>query len=329
MKLKELWEKKNVRYATIGLGVAVVGIAGFVIYESNKVKVEFKLNENVIEYGTELKDIDWLKMSTTNGNKVTVKELDTKTVGKVNTKFNVCLNDTCNDFESEVEIKDTKLPEIVFKEEKLEITEGDEFDPVSNIESIKDLIDGDIEKSEDTKVTKNAYVIASEVDTSVPSDYKVKITAYDVNGNKAEKEYSVTVKEKPEEPIQEPTYQQSSSGGNANTYNPSGETSNTVGSKQEPTNTQPSATVCPNGNEPRDPSLPCDYVVAPSNFYETAIPATLFANNSLAYDYGNACLFADATICPNYSDYDIYYSFAVGPGMLNDGTEGYYLNWYK
>ena len=61
------------------------------------------------------------------------------------------------------------------------------------------MIDGEIKKSDDKKLTKNGYLIDSNVDTKKVGSYKVKIIAYDVNGNKTEKEYAVTVKEKPEE----------------------------------------------------------------------------------------------------------------------------------
>ena len=97
---------------------------------------------------------------------------------------------------------------IELKKEKVEITEGDKFDPVSNIASVKDVIDGDIKKSDDKKLTKNGYLIDSSVDTKKAGSYKVKIIAYDVNGNKTEKEYAVTVKEKPKEAKPNQTQQQ-------------------------------------------------------------------------------------------------------------------------
>ena len=110
------------------------------------------------------------------------------------------MDDTCQEFTKQVEIKDTKNPEIKFKKEKLEITEGDKFDTESNIESVKDSIDGDIKKSNDNKITKNGYIITSDVKTDKAGKYTVKIIAYDVNGNKAERSYKVTVKEKPQKP---------------------------------------------------------------------------------------------------------------------------------
>ena len=107
-----------------------------------------------------------------------------------------------------VTVKDTKKPEIKLKKDKLEITEGDKFDAVANIESVKDQVDGDIKKSDDQKLTKNGYFIASDVDVKKAGSYTVKITASDVNGNKAESSYKVTVKAKPQEPeVQQPVNQ--------------------------------------------------------------------------------------------------------------------------
>ena len=197
--IKELLKNRKVQLGITGvILVAAVG-GGYAIYESNKVSIDYTLNNHVVEYGEDQTKIDWLKQSTTNGNKVTAAKFDTKKIGETDVIFTVCLDDTCKEFSQKLEIKDTKSPVIELKKEKAEITEGDKFDPVSNIASVKDVIDGDIKKSDDKKLTKNGYLIDSNVDTKKAGSYKVKIIAYDVNGNKTEKEYAVTVKEKPEE----------------------------------------------------------------------------------------------------------------------------------
>ncbi len=241
MKIKELMKQRKVQ---IGIGVAaiVLLIVGFAIYEGTKTKIEFQLDDNVLEYGDDIAQIDWQKRSTTNGNQITLKELDTKNVGETEVVFTVCIDDTCKDFKQKLEIKDTKNPEIKLKADKVEITEDDDFDPFSNIESIKDPIDGDIKKSDDEKLTKNGYLIVSDVDNKKAGKYTVKITAYDMNGNKAEGSYQVTVKEKPQETqIENPSYTQggqtasggtASSGGNTNSGN-SGGSSNGGNTAQE------------------------------------------------------------------------------------------------
>ncbi len=206
--IKELLKNRKVQLGITGvILVAAVG-GGYAIYESNKVSIDYTLNNHVVEYGEDQTKIDWLKQSTTNGNKVTAAKFDTKKIGETDVIFTVCLDDTCKEFSQKLEIKDTKSPVIELKKEKAEITEGDKFDPVSNIASVKDVIDGEIKKSDDKKLTKNGYLIDSNVDSKKAGNYKVKIIAYDVNGNKTEKEYAVTVKEKPEEPKPNQTQQQ-------------------------------------------------------------------------------------------------------------------------
>ena len=205
--MKELLKQKKVQ---LGIGVIVIAAigGGYMVYNSNKVNIDYSLNDRVVEYGVDQSQVDWLKLSTTNGNKVTVAKFDTKKIGEIEVAFTVCLDDTCKEFPQKLEIKDTKSPVIELKKEKVEITEGDKFDPVSNIASVKDVIDGDIKKSDDKKLTKNGYLIDSSVDTKKAGSYKVKIIAYDVNGNKTGKEYAVTVKEKPKEAKPNQTQQQ-------------------------------------------------------------------------------------------------------------------------
>ena len=212
MKIIELLKQRKVQ---VGIGIAVVVLlfAGIAIYEGTKTKIEFQLDDHVLEYGDDIAKIDWQKKSATNGNKITLKELDTKKIGEAEAVFTVCLDDTCKDFKQKIEIKDTKNPEIKLKKDKIDITEGDEFNPLSNIESVKDPVDGDIKKSDDEKLTKNGYLITSDVDNKKAGKYTVKIIAYDVNGNKAESSYSVTVKEKPEEPVQSVTPGYNTQGG--------------------------------------------------------------------------------------------------------------------
>ena len=233
--MKELLKNRKVQLGITGVTlVAAIG-GGYAIYESNKVSIDYTLNNHVVEYGEDQTKIDWLKQSTTNGNKVTVAKFDTKKIGEKDVVFTVCLDDTCKEFSQKLEIKDTKSPVIELKKEKVEITEGDKFDPVSNIASVKDVIDGEIKKSDDKKLTKNGYLIDSNVDIKKVGSYKVKIIAYDVNGNKTEKEYAVTVKEKPEETKPNQTQQQKPQ----TNYTPP-TTSQNQGSTKPSTSTKPS-----------------------------------------------------------------------------------------
>lgn len=263
MIVKELLKKRNVCYSLIGAGLMIIGIAGFALYQVNKVKIEFELKENFIEYGTDLKGFDWMNKAVTNANHISVIELDTKAVGTKLTKFNVCIDDDCKEFEKEIEIKDTKIPEIVLKKESVKFTAGDKFDPLSNVESVKDPVDGDIMRTDDETIKKDGFFIAHDVQAEESGEYKVKVTAFDKNGNKAEKEYNVIVDEKAEEPNENQGANTSpipNQGGNVETNIPP-KTESTSGDNSNAQNSQapqPSAPVCPNAFY--DESMPCNWM---------------------------------------------------------------------
>ena len=149
-----------------------------------------------------------------------VKNFDNKKIGEQ--EITVIFTNTDEKTKEEtlkVTVKDTKKPVIKLKKDKLEITEGDKFDAVANIESVKDPVDGDIKKSDDKKLTKNGYFITSDVDMKKAGSYTVKITAFDLNGNKAESSYKVSVKAKPQEPeVQQPVNQTPTQTSNNNGY---------------------------------------------------------------------------------------------------------------
>ena len=224
----------------------------------------------VIEYGAELKAEDLTD------EKVTLKEVkgfDAKKIGeqKVTAVF---VNEKDKEIEEEItlEVKDTKKPVIKLKKEKVEITAGDKFDAASNIESVKDPVDDNIKKSEDKKLTKNGYIITSDVNAKKAGSYTVKVTAYDVNGNKAESSYKVTVKKKPQE--QTPIQNNNQSSGNGYTSNQGSynkpSTGNT-GSNKKPTQSKPQQT-CKAG------------VIRPNSIGNSG---KIFNSEQEAIDYGN------------------------------------------
>ena len=266
------------------------------------------------EYGTELKvedltDQKGIKLKET-------KNYDAKKVGQ-QTITVIFTDEDEKEIEQEVtlEIKDTKAPEIKLKKEKVEITEGDKFDPASNIESVKDPVDGDIKKSDDKKITKNGYIITSDVDAKkVKNGYKVKVTAFDVNGNKAEKEYTVNVKAKSKEKPQASTSQSTTSGGQAASATPAPSTSqggsSNAGSGSQSAASPAPANVCPNGNVPVDPTKPCDAVLD----WRGANPQRLFSSFEEANQWGWEQM-------DNPEFYEKYTGYGAFTIHTNDGTE--------
>ena len=227
------------------MSVLVVSAMMFLVVGCSKdLKVTVKDNLEV-EYGDKL-DHSLLFDKDNSDEGITVKEVknfDAKKTGEQ--EIIVVFGDSEKTKEEtiKISIKDTKKPVIKLKKEKVEITAGDKFDAASNIESVKDPVDGDLEKSEDKKLTKNGYLITSDVNAKKAGSYTVKVTAYDVNGNKAESSYKVTVKKKPQE--QTPTQNNNQSSGNGYTSNQGSynkpATGNT-GSNKKPTQSKPQQT---------------------------------------------------------------------------------------
>ena len=199
--------------------LAVCAMMILVVGCSKDLKVAVKDNLEV-EYGDKL-DHSLLFDKDNSDEGITVKEVknfDAKKTGEQEiTVIFTNVDEKTKEETIKVSVKDTKKPLIKLKKEKVEITAGDKFNAASNIESVKDPVDGDIKKSEDKKLTKNGYIITSDVNAKKAGSYTVKVTAYDVNGNKAESSYKVTVKKKPQE--QAPTQNNNQSSGNGYTSN--------------------------------------------------------------------------------------------------------------
>ncbi len=187
-----------------------------------------------IEYGSELKIED---LTDQEGIKLKeVKEYDAKKIGE-QTITAVFTDASDKEIEQEVilTVKDTKKPEITLNKDKVEITAGDKFDAKSNVKSVKDPVDGDLKYSDKKDLVKDGYQITGSVDTKKAGNYKLKVVAYDKNGNKVEKEFTVKVKEKPKEEAAQPSNQPS---GNAYSNNSGSTTSNkpTVSGGNAPSN---------------------------------------------------------------------------------------------
>lgn len=229
--------KRNVMMGG-GIILLLVMVLGIGIWYTNKqhhkkevlASIDLVFHEDAyIEYGQEEIDFTTYIQEIKGEPEVTLPdvELDTKVLGKQELFYKLSKDGYEKEITITIEIKDTKAPEIICKEEHIELTVGDAFDPEANIESVKDTVDGDIQRSDDEKIEKNGYLINSEVDTATIGEYQVIITAYDVNGNKSEKEYLVSVHKKREEP-KKPSYTGgtgTTSGSTNNEMTPNGGTS--------------------------------------------------------------------------------------------------------
>ena len=287
------------------------------------------INENIeAEYGEEL-DHTILYDAEKSEKDLTVKEVrdfDKMKIGEQEITVVFALGEDTQEEKVKINVKDTNAPEITFKSESVEITLGDSFDATANLESVKDPVDGDIAQSNDNTITENGYYFGGDSIASEAGEYTVTVTAFDKNGNKAEKSYKLIIKEKTQEnqnqsvannqggsQTQAPSNNNgtvSNSGGQANNGNSGGST------------TTPPKKVCPNGNEPDNPDLPCEAFVAGDivNAYKDASGNIMaFPSSEAAYDWADAQLM-NPDPNENFQKKYGYSSFATVPLWRNDNT---------
>ena len=170
------------------------------VYQSIDVTVS---NSAVIEYGSPNYDIRTV-VDSVDGEIVSIKkDIDTTKVGPQEIIVEVEKNQIIKEVPIMVEVKDTIAPKIQLKKEVISLTEGDSFDALSNLTSVYDKVDGELEyqKQEivNSEVDTNYYTVDSNVNSDVPGTYEVTVTAVDQYGNEPMVTYSVEVSEKVEE----------------------------------------------------------------------------------------------------------------------------------
>ena len=195
--MKKLLEKYGKKKVYIGLAIVLImtcaaGIGGTVVYLNHKKQVildsiYIKFIENpTIEYRAETVDYQSFIENSVGEVTLPTETIDTKEIGSKELVYKVSKEGYEKEEKVTVEVKDTKAPEIVLKEETVTIEVGSEFDPKSNVENVSDPVDGAIEE----------YEVTHNIDVNVAGEYAVTIKATDKNGNVTEKTYTVVVKEK-------------------------------------------------------------------------------------------------------------------------------------
>ncbi|MDQ0361496.1 C40 family peptidase [Breznakia pachnodae] len=198
--------KKILVLILCGLITCVVSYGLYCNYKKqaiiNSISLTFDNTINEVEYGD---SFDTKNLVTSiNGKINNYPKLDTMKIGKQKLLFTVEKEGKSKTFAKTIEIKDTKKPEIIIKEDNPTIEVGSEYDVKSNIDVVKDPIDGDIEyiskedldKESELENKINYYTIYGVIDTNVANDYEITIIAVDRNGNKAESQFILTIKEK-------------------------------------------------------------------------------------------------------------------------------------
>ena len=202
-------EKKKVLW--IAAAAMVIGAGGYGIYkvqdnrkreaayQKAKDSLVLMLEENpTIECGTEIDDMNALALSYVKESHGDLSiegadNIDTGKVGSEKITYTVSAKDAYGVDVSkaqtlEVKVVDTVAPEITLVKDTVELTVGDEFDPLTNIKSVKDKADGEIDKA--------SLAVDNPVDQTKPGEYTVTVTAKDSANNTETKTYAVAISSK-------------------------------------------------------------------------------------------------------------------------------------
>ena len=153
--------------------------------------------------------------------------------------------------------------------------------------------------------------------------------AFDKNGNKAEKSYKLVIKEKSQETAstsqaQQPVASQSGTQSQAPSQSNQSSNGSNASSGSQPAPSQPK-TVCPNGNEPQDPNLPCNawYSGGFDQCYkDSSGNVVTFPSSRTAYDWADAQMM-NPDPSQNFQRIYGYSNFVTTPIGKNDNTHYY------
>ncbi len=98
-----------------------------------------------------------------------------------------------------VEVRDTIFPKIKLKNEFISITQGDSYNVLSDIESVYDVVDGELSYKRCDEVDdldKNYYTILGEFNPNRVGTYVITVKAVDKGGNVSTSSISIEVCEK-------------------------------------------------------------------------------------------------------------------------------------
>ena len=179
---------------------------------------------SVLEYSD--KTTDPMKLVTCDDSSVQVAATGTVDLGKLG-KQDVTYTLTADGQSAQrtvsFEVRDTKKPKIKLGKESVTIEVGASYDPLDNVKSVADPVDGDLKKVDTPPEAKGSkageeqfydvgwYVVEGKVNNEKAGKCFLTIRAQDRNGNEASKQFTVMVN-KPESEQAEAGAAQESSG---------------------------------------------------------------------------------------------------------------------
>ncbi len=149
--------------------------------------------ENTFEYGMPVTAEELIRE--TNGYTETVTEIDPMRADAQTAVIRTIdlASGVARTFTKTVEITDTQPPVIELKSERVTVRYGVSYDPLTNILSVTDPVDGELVFSEDSG--RGTYTLSSLTDISGPGTHAVTVEAVDVNGLKSTAVFRIDVEE--------------------------------------------------------------------------------------------------------------------------------------
>ena len=167
------------------------------------IKVEVK-DTKTVEYGSANYNINNI-IKKVDGEIVSVKQdIDTKMLGAQEVIVEVKKDSVIKEVPIVVEVIDSVAPVITLKDEKITIEQGSDIDLSSNIESVIDEIDGNLNLVNDAQEDSvNYYNVSYSDDINSVGTHEITINAIDSSGNKSTQVFTLEVVEP--EPVYVPT----------------------------------------------------------------------------------------------------------------------------
>jgi len=193
-------------FANVFFSLVFAGFIGSNIYDQVRIEALYDsismsfLSVKEVEYGT--KNVDTMKFveKVDNGELVEyTKNIDTSKIGTQTLTYEVSLEDVTKDYLINVEVKDTKKPEIKIKKSTITLYKGTGYKFTDNIQSVSDAVDGKLDYLEKVPEIneKGYYTITTNFNKDNVGSYAVNIKAVDKNGNETVSKYTIKVINKP------------------------------------------------------------------------------------------------------------------------------------
>lgn len=178
--------------------IVSLSVIGFYAYKSYSIykSMEITIKKNTIEYGTANYDLKEI-VDKVDGEIVSIKKsIDTNTIGKQEIVVEVEKDSIVKTIPIQVEIVDSKAPQITLKNEKISFIKGEEINFLDNITGVVDAIDGDIQYKEVNEVNEkenNYYTVNYTSDVFDVGSHTVTVKAVDKYGNVSEANFEVEI----------------------------------------------------------------------------------------------------------------------------------------